>query len=110
MSTNWPLVENGRITGDRICGKISIYTHQQSGVDCNEQSIIFLFRLVVFIHFDVNDDVCVFVADTKNEMNDTAGGNNRVLISKQYIVYTKNETNRSKQSKRSGGAGCGSAN
>jgi hypothetical protein len=45
------LVENGWITGDWSCGKISIYTHQQSRVDCNEESITFLFRLVVFIHF-----------------------------------------------------------
>jgi hypothetical protein len=58
----------------------------------------------------MTDNVCVFVANTKNEMNDTAGGINSILIWQQFFVYTKNETNRSNNSKRSGRAVCGSAN
>jgi hypothetical protein len=51
--------------------------YHYSRVNCNDKGAYFLFRLVVFIHL-MNDNVCVFVA-TKNEMNDTAGGNNSVL-------------------------------
>jgi hypothetical protein len=59
--------------GDQSSGKVIVCTDQQSRVNCNEKSIIFLFCLV-FIH-------CDFAVNTKNEMEDTAGGTNRVLIS-----------------------------
>jgi hypothetical protein len=45
------LVKNGQIPVDWRSGKIVGCTDQLSSVNCNDDSINFLFRLIVFIHF-----------------------------------------------------------
>jgi hypothetical protein len=102
------LVENGWITGDWSCGKIIIY-NQQSRVDCNEKSIIFLFRLVVFIHV-VGMTMFVILLMTRKMIRMTWQAVTIGYLFRNNSWSTQNETNRSKQLKRSGRAECSSTN